>query len=65
MPTLFRRAEGNIEGGVICEPSANPARSENLCMHESLHAREPGDPTIIRPVLVGVGRAGKAEAVIP
>ena len=66
MLTLFRQAEGNIVGGVIREPSGNPARSENLGMYESLHAREPGGPTITRPiVLFGAGRAGKAKAVIP
>jgi hypothetical protein len=62
---LFRQAEGNIADGAIREPLANPARSENLCMYESLHAREPGGPTITRPVVGRAGRAGKAEAVIP
>ena len=65
MPTLFRQAEGNIVDGAIREPLGNPARSENLCMRERFHAREPGGPTITRFVLVGMGRAGKAKAVIP
>jgi len=63
VPTLFRQAEGHIVDGAIREPSGNPARSENLCMYESLHAREPGGPTITRVDVAG--RAGKAEAVIP
>ena len=65
VPTLFRRAEGNIVGGATREPSANPARSENLGTYESLHAREPGGPTITRPTVGRAGRAGRAEAVIP
>ncbi len=33
VPTLSKRAEGNIAGGVIREPPGDPARSENLCMY--------------------------------
>ena len=29
------RAEGNIVGGVMREPPADPARSKNLCMYET------------------------------
>ena len=64
MPTLFRQAEGNIVGGAICEPSGNPARSENLCMYGSLHAREPGGPTITRPVGWG-GSCGEGRGRNP
>ena len=65
VPTPFRQAEGNIAGGAIRELSGNPARSEKLCMYESLHAREPGGPTITCVVVGRAGRAGKAKAVIP
>ncbi len=33
VPTLLSNAEGNIAGGVMRESSADPARSENLCMY--------------------------------
>jgi hypothetical protein len=33
VPTPLNRPEGNIAGGVMREPSADPARSENLCMY--------------------------------
>ena len=33
VPTSSRQAEGNIAGGAMREPSADPARSENLCTH--------------------------------
>jgi len=33
VPTPLTEAEGNIVGGAIREPSADPARSKNLCMH--------------------------------
>ena len=33
VPTLSHEAEGNIAGGVMRESSADPARSENLCMY--------------------------------
>ena len=32
VPTPSLRAEGNIVGGAMREPSADPARSKNLCM---------------------------------
>lgn len=60
------------------EPSWDPARSENLGTHGSLHAREPGGPAVARgvdgcPVLDGsrgggsasAGREGNAIAVSP
>jgi len=33
VPTLSKRAEGNIAGGAIRESPADPARSKNLCMY--------------------------------
>jgi len=33
VPTPLTRPDGNIAGGAIREPSADPARSENLCMY--------------------------------
>ena len=33
VPTLLSNAEGNIAGGATRESSADPARSENLCMY--------------------------------
>ena len=33
VPTLLNNAEGNIAGGAMRESSADPARSENLCMY--------------------------------
>ena len=33
VPTRLTTTEGNIAGGAKREPSADPARSKNLCMH--------------------------------
>ncbi len=33
VPTSLTEAEGNIADGAKREPSADPARSKNLCMH--------------------------------
>ena len=33
VPTSFHEAEGNIVGGASASRPADPARSENLCMH--------------------------------
>ena len=33
VPTPLNRSEGYIAGGVMREPSGDPARSENLCMY--------------------------------
>ncbi len=43
------------------EPLVGPARSEALCMHDNLHAREPGDPSNRPWQLVAAGRIGEAE----
>jgi hypothetical protein len=55
------KAEGNTVGGVMREPSAGPARSENQGMRVTLHAREPGDPTLAHSVGHRVGRSGNTE----
>ena len=65
MPTLSQPAEGNIVGGVIREPLADLAGSENLCMH-GISMRE--NREVPRSPACGdgrAGRAGKAKAVIP
>jgi hypothetical protein len=38
-----------------------PARSKTLCMHDILHAREPGDPSDCPWHMVAAGRIGEAE----
>ena len=43
------------------EPLVGPCRSETLCMHDNLHAREPGDPSNRPWQLVAVGGIGEAE----
>src|SRR5439155_5714374 len=65
VPTLFRRAEGNIVGGAICEPSANPARSENLEIGRASCRERVEGSAVAGPTEGRAGRAGKAEAVIP
>ena len=50
VPTLSRQAEGNIVGGAMREPSADPARSENQGMCgvfiRELSGGDPRSPTI-------------------
>jgi hypothetical protein len=46
--TLSHQAEGHVCDGVMRESSQDPARSENLGTHGSLHAREQGDPVVAR-----------------
>ena len=43
------------------ESLVGPARSEALCMHDTLHAREPGDRSHRPRLLVAAGRIGEAE----
>ena len=64
VPTPSDRAEGNIAGGAIREPSVAPARSENHGMYASSmrENRESPAPPALRS---GAGRSGKAEAVSP
>ena len=64
VPTRLSDAEGNTEGGVIGEPSSDPAQSETLCMrgNSSPGKREiPQAPT----GLVPRGRSGKAIGRTP
>jgi hypothetical protein len=57
VPTLLNNAEGNIAGGAMRESSADPARSENLCMY-GIFMRE--NREIPRsPVRVMAGRAAQ------
>jgi len=60
---VVQRMEGNTAGGVTRESPVGPARSENQGMHVSLHAREPGGPTLARRPDRWAGRSGNAEAV--
>jgi len=55
VPTLSNCAEGNIAGGAICEPSADPARSRNLCMHRVFMRENREIPC--SPAVVMAGRA--------
>ena len=58
VPTSLARAEGNIAGGVMREPSAGPARSKNQGMY-GISMRE--NREIPRsPVRVMSGRAAQA-----
>src|SRR5262245_34816587 len=64
VPTLLSEAEGHIEGGVIGEPSSDPAQSKILCMRgNSPHGKReiPQVPT----GLVPRGRPGKAIGRTP
>jgi len=47
--TTRRKARSSV---ALCEWPADPARSENPGMRESLHAREPGGPTTARQSLM-------------
>ncbi len=64
VPTLSDLAEGNIAGGAIREPSADPARSKNLCMY-GISMRENREVPRSPVPDVGAGREGKVKAVIP
>ena len=63
VPTLLSNAEGNIAGGAMRESSADPARSENLCMY-GISMRENREiPRSPARLVTGAGRSGNAEAV--
>jgi hypothetical protein len=64
VPTPLLGAEGHTEGGVMREPSEDPARSENQGMYASSmrENRESPPPPAPRS---GAGRSGKAEAASP
>ena len=47
VPTSSRQAEGNIAGGAMRKPLADPARSEPVHVR-NLHVREPGGPVVAR-----------------
>jgi len=64
VPTPLTRLEGNIVGGAMREPSADPARSKNqgMCGISMRENREiPRSPVRVD---VRAGRSGNAEAVI-
>jgi hypothetical protein len=61
VPTPLNRSEGNIAGGVIRESSADPARSENLCMY-GISMRENREVPRL-PVRVMTGRAVQGTPV--
>ena len=64
VPTSLARAEGNIVGGAMREPSADPARSKNQGMY-GISMRENREiPRSPVRVMSGTGRSGNAEAVI-
>jgi hypothetical protein len=65
VPTRSDKAEGNIVGGVIREPLVGPARSLEPGHVRELSMRENREIRCSPVLLVGAGRAGKAEAVIP
>ena len=59
VPTPLNRSEGNIAGGAMRESSADPARSENLCMY-GIFTRE--NREIPRsPVPLNTGRAAQGR----
>jgi RNA-directed DNA polymerase len=57
VPTLSKRAEGNIAGGVMRESPADPARSKNLCMY-GVSMRENREVPL-SPVPLITGRAAQ------
>jgi len=62
VPTPSNRPEGNIAGGVMREPSADPARSENQGMY-GISMRENREiPSPARPGDRRAGRSGNAKA---
>ena len=54
--------EGNTGVGVKRESTEGPARSLEPVHARKLHAREPGEPRIVRPADHRADRSGKAEA---
>jgi hypothetical protein len=76
--TSWTLAEGHAAGSVSASCLADPARSENLCMYEALHAENreipwspvlAGDAPSLRGsrggISAGAGREGNASAVSP
>ena len=62
VPTLSRQAEGNIVGGAMREPSADPARSENQGMYGIFMRENREVPCLARLADHRAGRSGNAEA---
>jgi RNA-directed DNA polymerase len=77
VPTWLSDAEGNIEGGVIGEPSSDPAQSKTLCMRGNFsHGKReipwvpvsgtPGRPEKVHDRTSGVYAYGKSDGrVVP
>ena len=62
VPTLSPHAEGNIVGGVIREPPADPARSKTLCMY-GISMRENREiPCSPYPLITGGVAAGRLRS---
>ena len=60
---VVQEAEGYIAGGVMREPSADPARSEIQGMHEVFMRENRESPSLARSVDHWAGRSGNAKAV--
>ena len=59
VPTLSKEAEGNIAGSAMRELPADPARSENHCMHGvSMHENREIPCSPVRSI---TGRAAQAR----
>jgi hypothetical protein len=58
-----QEVEGNTAGGVMREPSGDPARSENQGMHGVFMRENRESPSPARPVDRWSGRSGNAKAV--
>jgi hypothetical protein len=59
VPTRLTTTEGNIAGGAMREPSADPARSKNLCMHGVSMRENREIPHSPVPVMVGRAAQGR------
>ena len=64
VPTLLLQAEGNIAGSANARAVSGPCAVGEPLHARNLHAREPGDPMLARPVDHRAGRSGKAKAAI-
>ncbi len=59
VPTPSTQAEGNICGGATREPSGDPARSENLCMHGTSMRENREIPRSPVPLITGWAAQGR------
>ena len=64
VPTSLARAEGNIAGGAMREPSGDPARSENQGMCGIFMRENREIPRSPVQLIIGRARSGNVEAVI-